>query len=74
MGFVSVRAKRLLYMHTTILVMSEDTNIRIKIDTWDRLRQRKSPGDSFDEVIQNLLSEAEEDIDSEHHNREEMDA
>ena len=54
--------------------MSEDTNIRIKTDTWDRLRQRKGPGESFDEVLQDLLSEAEEDINSERHNREEMDA
>ena len=54
--------------------MPEDTNIRIKTDTWDRLRRRKSPGESFDDVIQNLLSEAEEDIDSKHRNQEEMDA
>lgn len=40
--------------------MSDDTSIRIKKDTWRRLRDRKGPGDSFDEVIDELLDDVED--------------
>ncbi|MFW5918528.1 MAG: DUF7557 family protein [Haloferacaceae archaeon] len=40
--------------------MAEDVNIRIKRDTWKRLHALKEPGDSFDDVITDLLEEAEE--------------
>jgi len=41
---------------------SEDTSIRIKVDTWERLRARKGPGESFNDVINDVLDivEAEE--------------
>jgi predicted CopG family antitoxin len=38
---------------------SEDTSIRIKVDTWGRLRSRKGPGESFDDVINEVLDDAE---------------
>ncbi|UIP00312.1 hypothetical protein Hbl1158_02780 [Halobaculum sp. CBA1158] len=38
-----------------------DTSIRIKIETWRRLKDRKTmPDDSFDSVINELLDIAEE--------------
>lgn len=37
----------------------DDTSIRIKRDTWEDLRSLKGPGDSFDEVLQDLLDEHE---------------
>lgn len=39
--------------------MADDTNIRIKRETWERLRDRKGPGESFDEVISGLIEESE---------------
>lgn len=33
------------------------TSIQISLGTWRGLNQRKEPGDSFDDVIQRLLSE-----------------
>lgn len=41
--------------------MSEDdTSIRISVDTWKRLKDRKErPNESFDDVIQDLLNAAE---------------
>lgn len=41
--------------------MGDDTTIRIKVDTWEELHDRKQPGLSFDDVIQRLLDEAETD-------------
>lgn len=39
----------------------EDTSIRIKLDTWRRLKDLKdTPNKSFDDVIQELLDEHEE--------------
>lgn len=38
---------------------TDDTNIRIKRDTWSRLSERKEPGKSFDDVIQELLDDSE---------------
>lgn len=38
----------------------DDVNIRIKRATWKRLHALKEPGDSFDDVISNLLDEADE--------------
>lgn len=37
---------------------SEDAVIRVSGSTWKELNQRKTPGDSFDDVIQDLLDEA----------------
>lgn len=46
--------------------MSEDTSIRIKVDTWKRLNERKSlPNESFDDVINDLLDKAEQLEDAE---------
>lgn len=36
-----------------------DQHIRVTEDTWSDLNQLKRPGDSFDDVLQRLLSEAE---------------
>ena len=36
-----------------------DTTIRIKRDTWRRLRDRKGPGESFDEVLTEILDDAD---------------
>ena len=41
------------------IMMGDDTNIRIKTDTWARLRDRKGPGESFDEVLRELLDQVE---------------
>lgn len=39
----------------------EDTSIRIKVDTWQRLNERKDrPNKSFDDVINELLEIAAE--------------
>lgn len=38
--------------------MPEDvTTIQISVETWRELNRRKEPGQSFDDVIQELLSE-----------------
>jgi len=37
--------------------MSDDTQIRVKDETWQELNARKQPGDSFDDVIQRLIDE-----------------
>lgn len=36
------------------------TGIQVHGDTWKRLLMRKSPGDSFDDVINDALTELEE--------------
>lgn len=36
-----------------------DNHIRVTDETWSELNRRKRPGDSFDDVIQRLLAEAE---------------
>ncbi|WP_143040885.1 DUF7557 family protein [Halopenitus malekzadehii] len=41
--------------------MSEDTTIRISRDTWKRLTSLKEPGDSHDDVINDLLKTRESD-------------
>lgn len=38
----------------------EDTSVRIKKDTWQRLNARKEPGKSFDDIISELLDQVEE--------------
>lgn len=38
---------------------TESTTIRISRDTWDDLHAKKSPGESFDDVLQELLDETE---------------
>lgn len=37
----------------------DDTSVRIKNDTWKRLNNRKEPGESFDEIINELLDKVE---------------
>ncbi|WP_460918545.1 DUF7557 family protein [Salinarchaeum chitinilyticum] len=42
--------------------MADDkTNIEVRRETWKRLTMRKEPGDSFDDVIQDLLDELEDE-------------
>lgn len=38
----------------------DDTSIRIKNSTWKRLNDRKEPGVSFDDIINELLDKVEE--------------
>jgi hypothetical protein len=40
--------------------MGSDTTIRVKHGTWRALHERKEPGASMDDVIQDLLDDAEE--------------
>lgn len=35
--------------------MAADNTIRVTDDTWQRLHDRKEPGDSFDDVISDVL-------------------
>lgn len=37
-----------------------DKHIRVSEETWTELNKRKQYGDSFDDVLQRLLEEAEE--------------
>ncbi|SEQ00066.1 DUF7557 family protein [Natrinema salaciae] len=37
----------------------ETTTVTVSTDTWKRLTLRKDPGDSFDDVISELLDEVE---------------
>lgn len=47
-------------MHAHFSTMADDTSIRIKVKTWRRLKDRKAhPNESFDDVINDLLDEAE---------------
>ena len=42
--------------------MTEDvTSIQVTAETWRELNHRKEPGDTFDDVIQRLLEEADKD-------------
>lgn len=34
---------------------SDTTSVRVSVETWSVLNQRKSPGDSFDDVIREAL-------------------
>lgn len=36
-----------------------DTHIRVTEDTWGRLNRLKGPGDSFDDVLTDLVDERE---------------
>ena len=46
--------------------MSDDiTTIQVTEDTWRELNRRKGPGDTFDDVIQELLAEVRESQDEE---------
>lgn len=38
----------------------QDKMVRVKQDTWERLFYRKGPGDSYDDVINDLLDIVEE--------------
>ena len=37
----------------------EKTSVAVSIDTWKKLNQRKNPKKTFDDVIRELLEEAE---------------
>lgn len=39
----------------------ETTTVTVSKDTWKELHLRKDPGDSFDDVIRDLLEEADKD-------------
>lgn len=39
--------------------MGDDTTIRISRNTWRRLHNRKEPGDSFDDVLDDLLKKVD---------------
>jgi predicted CopG family antitoxin len=45
----------------------ETTTIQIKVTTWQALNSRKLPDDSFDDVIQKLLQDAEDSEPSKDH-------
>lgn len=48
-------------LHAHNIAMSEDTTtVSVSTETWKRLHMRKGPGDSFDDVISELLDLAEE--------------
>lgn len=36
------------------------TTVKVKHETWAKLNQLKEPGDSFDDIISDLLEQAEE--------------
>lgn len=38
-----------------------DNHVRVTEETWEQLNRRKRPGDSFDDVLQRLLDETEDD-------------
>ncbi|WP_244605579.1 antitoxin VapB family protein [Halorussus marinus] len=41
--------------------MADDvTSIQVRNETWQELNARKAPGDTFDDVIQRLLDQADE--------------
>jgi len=46
--------------------MSRDAtnHIRVTAETWRQLNRRKQPGDSFEDVIQRLLAEGEDEGES----------
>lgn len=46
-----------LYFH--YMAQDDTTTVRVSPETWKRLNQRKGPGDSFDDIISQLLDEAE---------------
>lgn len=39
----------------------DDTTIRVKRDTWQELHRLKSPGDSMDDVLSDLIDETWEE-------------
>lgn len=43
----------------TDVARNADTHIRVSEETWTRLNRRKGPGDSFDDVLRELLEEEE---------------
>jgi len=40
---------------------SDTTTIQVNSETWQRLNRRKGPGDTFDDVIQELLNEVDKE-------------
>lgn len=45
--------------HMAIIGLPMGTQIRVSDDTWQRLNRRRMPGDTFEDVVQDLLSDAE---------------
>ncbi len=41
--------------------VADTVTVRVSEQTWKRLNQRKGPGDSFDDVIEDLLDETEDE-------------
>lgn len=41
-----------------------DTHIRVTEETWSRLNRLKGPGDSFDDVLEELLDEHEDNAEA----------
>ena len=39
--------------------MEGDTTVRVSRETWNRLKDRKEPGVSYDEIISGLLDDTE---------------
>jgi len=39
--------------------MSSTTTIEVSVDTWQRLNSQKRPGETFDDVIQELVEAGE---------------
>jgi predicted CopG family antitoxin len=39
--------------------MADITTIEVSTDTWKQLNQMKEPGDSFDDVVSDLLDETD---------------
>jgi len=37
------------------------TNVKVSAETWRELNARKMPGDTFDDVIQRMLDDVEDD-------------
>lgn len=48
----------ILQMYLSVMA-KEKTNVEVSVETWRRLQFRKDPGDSFDDVISDLLDEVE---------------
>jgi predicted CopG family antitoxin len=42
------------------MTVADTVTVRVSEETWSRLNQRKGPGDSFDDVISEVLDIAEE--------------
>lgn len=52
--------------------MADSTTIQIDVETWQALSARKQPGDSFDDVIQRLLTDERNDGNRESENKPDL--